>query len=183
MLKQPPIKDFFFSPESFAPATKIRVQIPREPFQLKPGCERYAQIFWTGSEWFLVHPDVTPSIPVNGLYRAALYMGVTIDGSLFILPVTYPASGKTSSWLEGWNDIVPQAYDHWLRIYKNDLAQRYEAEPLDIQEAPRWSHWSIEQLIEMAFEDKLIVDLKQLMVLAENQTYGANPRKQPRRAY
>jgi hypothetical protein len=90
-----------------------------------------------------------------------LYTAVNRDGVIFLWPVALPGlDGKDLLWWKSAREAAAIAVDTWIRVYANMSLGAYEmlaAEKLTIE--PAWPEVSFQELIRIAFKDRLIADL------------------------
>ena len=113
------------------------------------------------SEAYAVTPDLAPE--VQGEMRfVTLYLYINRQEVAGLWPIVLPdENGKQNPWHKSAELAALQAMQRWTRVKSNRSAGMYEAfvalEEANIPD-PTWPDKSMDQLLEIAFRDRLISD-------------------------
>ena len=104
---------------------------------------------------------------VNGaIYNCRLFMYVTRHGAVGLWPVKIPLGEgqELNEWSESALRVIDQAKSEWIRHQrKNSKTTGYITITADMPEVmgePAWPKESFEEILELAFGDKIIEDLE-----------------------
>jgi hypothetical protein len=94
-------------------------------------------------------------------FSATLFTAVNRQGVTFLWPVRLPkADGKEMDWHRSMREAAEEATRKWIRVTANKSLNAYD---LIIAEAittePQWPDVSFQELIKIAFRDRLITSL------------------------
>jgi hypothetical protein len=100
-------------------------------------------------------------------HPAILFLAITRQGGVFLWPVKVPGeSGKQSDWHRSALKAAHHAKTKWVRV-RADMSQGmyevFEATATNIPE-PDWPDKSLEDLLRIAFKDRLIADPDHIVV-------------------
>lgn len=111
-------------------------------------------------ETYIVHPKAVQYL-ADLVVVVILYMAITRDGNVFLMPVKMPSSeGRSDLWNDSRRTAVECAKRGWVRMSSNMSRGAY-----DIFEAtgkipgPEWPDgMSFDDILQIAFKDKIIRD-------------------------
>ncbi len=108
-------------------------------------------------ESYIVLPSVVPILREH-IKPTCLYTCIDRNNVVFLMPVTLPdENGERHSAHEERQFAAEHAKEHWTRISWNKNQQRYQVEKARGSLAdPIWPNVSIDELIEIAFRNKII---------------------------
>jgi len=135
-------------------ATFIRIK-PEEEFLIFVHEDKLSGITYA------LTPSIAEIVPETA--RAVrLHRAVDRQGNQFLIPVALPSEdGRRNAWHESLMLAVSKAESHWVRVVANMSGGAY-----DIYIAkgelgePDWTEHSIKQLVEIAFQGKIVSDEK-----------------------
>lgn len=106
---------------------------------------------------YLLDPTIYELL-IKDAKLARLYFGVTMQGNPFFWARKLPSpDGKLDSWNESAHRIAEMAKNKWLRVTSNRELGAYEAHTVESStKEPVWPDMSLEELIEIAFKDRMI---------------------------
>ncbi len=112
------------------------------------------------NETYLIHPRILNEIPED-FKNKLLAVGVTRQGVLFVWPIGMPDSdGKYNPWHQSAREAAELAKTTWIRMVSNRELGAYE---IYVAEGnlgdPKFPDLSMEEIIDIAFKDKIISDL------------------------
>jgi hypothetical protein len=159
-LKKIDIDDFFQNEEDTSQANTIRLCVPKKPFRLL--ASKPMPFVWLSrwkERWYLIHPDIVASgVFIPNLCRAYLYPGMMSNGDLFVLPVTKPINGESTSWSDAWDEIVPVAKKQWTEITTNSRDHRHDYEVVTGLGKPAWPDIPMKEWLERAISGRVVQD-------------------------
>ena len=134
---------------------------PSKFFRVREGEEwtldAFIYIDKDANETYIVHPAVQPCLG-NLARPVKIYTAIDRNNNPFLIPVVLPGEdGKWNSWHQSLSGAVSAAMENWVRMAFNKSINAY-----DINMAigpipdPEWPEASIEELIKVAFEGKII---------------------------
>jgi hypothetical protein len=114
-----------------------------------------------GRDFYWVHRPLWPHLLQEPLFKPRLLvLAQTAQGELFLWPLRKKVQGEADKWLDKQLEAVRYAREKWTRLYYLKGTTGYKVEvangPLP---DPVWPDLTLEQLIETAFRDRLIVSL------------------------
>jgi hypothetical protein len=109
-------------------------------------------------EIYLVAPNMVPDLGTE-YFAATLYLACTRQGVAFLWPVRLPTpEGKYLEWHRSAAEAAEAATSKWIRIVANmglGAYEIFEAASNQIP-SPAWPEASFEEIIKVAFRDRLI---------------------------
>jgi hypothetical protein len=110
-------------------------------------------------EIYLVLAAVARELP-GEFYMATLYTAVNRQGVVFLWPARLPGSdGKIMEWHRSALEAAERAMKTWVRIRANTSLGAYEIfEAENTVSKPQWPAESFNELLRIAFRDRLITD-------------------------
>lgn len=111
------------------------------------------------SDQYLV-TDALQSLLQGHVRKALVRMAVDRDGEPYLVPEMAADSGlKLHRWSASWNMALKIAESRWVRVKANLATGSYEVfAATDDLATPRWPDESIEEMVEMAFDGRVISD-------------------------
>jgi hypothetical protein len=108
-------------------------------------------------EHYLVRPELAGELGSECVI-ATLYTAVNKAGVVFLWPIRIPAAdGKDMEWWRTQREAAGLAMDAWVRIRANMALGAYEiAIASDTKANPAWPEETFQQLVEIAFRDRLV---------------------------
>lgn len=93
--------------------------------------------------------------------HVTLFTAVTRQNVLFLWPVRLPGpDGREMEWHRSAREAASEAMDTWLRVVANMNLGAYEITVAEaITSEPKWPDVSFQELIRIAFRDRLITSL------------------------
>lgn len=112
-------------------------------------------------EVYLVSPSLRPELASETTVSPRLLVtSITRQGVLFLWPIRLPGpDGKIDDWSRSALDAADEAKSRWVRITANMSLGAYDVAVASGQVAePSWPSLSLQEIIKIAFRDKLISD-------------------------
>jgi hypothetical protein len=111
-------------------------------------------------ETYIVDLGAVPEL-AGECFFATLFTAITRTGVLFMWPVKMPAAdGRTSEWNLSAATAAQHAMKSWVRVKSNVSLGAYEIfEAQGSIPEPIWPELSFEEIIRIAFKDKIIRSL------------------------
>lgn len=108
---------------------------------------------------YAISPDVVAEIP-DHVRAYQLRLAVTTFDVPYLIPVPLPgADGKRNVWHVSLGHAVSLAESDWIRISANTMRGSYDVyRALSQTQAPKWPDLDFDQLLELAFRDRLILN-------------------------
>lgn len=150
----------------------IVMTVPTTFILADTGCEQEYEFYlkWINGKGFhVITPDLVEEGYVTGIFSARLYVAMKPNGCLFLLPVTKPTTGHSTTWYEGWQNIIPAAKRGFVTIQVDrNLAQHvYQSKPeMPILKFPDFDY---QDLLDQAFEGRVIYSVAELSALEGHQ--------------
>ena len=112
------------------------------------------------NEFYLVHPSILPEISEEYKLKL-LVVGVTRQGVLFVWPLGLPGpDGKDNPWHRSAREAAEHAETAWIKMVSNRELGAYEIfEAKGNLGEPKFPDFSIEEILDIAFKEKIIYDL------------------------
>lgn len=109
---------------------------------------------------FLVMPNLYAELSQE-VRRKVLYTGMTREGNLFLWPVNLPGEdGRLDTWSQSAHAAAAHAENKWIRLVANRGLGAYDIlEARGEYEEPEWPEQSFQEIVNLAFKDKLIQSL------------------------
>lgn len=116
-------------------------------------------------ECYLVTPDVYPDL-MHEARPKMLYLGMSREGNVFVWPVNLPTEdGRLDSWSTSAHSAASIAESAWIRLVANRSLGAYDVlEATHLVDEPEWPEKTFEELIILAFKDRLISSLEHPIV-------------------
>jgi hypothetical protein len=111
---------------------------------------------------YLVDCNLWPRLKTEPLFQVrVLYLGVTTEGKPFLWPVRVPGpDGKMESWIRVPLTAIEHAKVNWTRFYWDSTTRKHCIRITDAEFAEvRWPNLSMDQLLDIAFKDRIVSDL------------------------
>src|SRR5271157_42012 len=112
-------------------------------------------------ETYLVAPGLWPGLADETTFSPRLLVtAINRQGVLFIWPIRLPgADGRIDDWSRSALDAADEAKARWVRVTANMSLGAYEvAVASGLEAEPEWPNLPFQQIIKIAFRDKLIDD-------------------------
>jgi hypothetical protein len=111
-------------------------------------------------EVYLLPPALAQELP-GEFYMATLYTTISRQNVVFLWPVRLPSSdGRVIEWHRSAASAAEHAMRRWVRVKANMGLGAYELfEAASTVPDPEWPAVSFQELIEIAFRDRLITNL------------------------
>jgi hypothetical protein len=108
-------------------------------------------------EIYLVPPSIANELP-GEFVMATIFTAINRQGVVFMWPVRLPAAdGRINEWHRSAADAADRMMRHWLRVKANMSLGAYEmTEAADTIPDPEWPTLSFQELLRIAFRDRLI---------------------------
>jgi hypothetical protein len=157
-------------PQNFGETLGVKRLITRVPVR-KPIKTEFFRVR-TGEEWrfqtmilelkdereiFILSPSVWEEIP-ELLKPAMLHTAIDRRNNIFLIPVPLPGQdGRRNPWHQSLHNAVTTAEDSWVRSIANLKLGGYDLYVAEGNIAdPEWPDVSFNELIEIAFRDRII---------------------------
>jgi hypothetical protein len=116
-------------------------------------------------EIYLLPPDVAENLP-GEFFMATLFTAINRQGTTFLWPVRLPGNdGKILEWHRSAAEAAELAMTRWVRVKANMNLGAYEIfEAASTIAAPKWPDLSFNELLRVAFKDRLIPDLDHAVI-------------------
>ena len=127
---------------------------------------RFAALVWedddTGDTYY-IHPDIrSVFLEAEGYRKVYLALMCTRRGTLFFWPVTTATMGD---WQRSAMKALETAEDQWVKIIADMELRAYRVlRALADYGEPDWGHFSLAELLEIAFHGRVIRDLDNKIV-------------------
>lgn len=111
-------------------------------------------------ECYLVMPELYAEL-AQEVRPKLLYTAITRDGNPFLWPVNMPGEdGRLDAWSQSAHIAAEMAQRSWVRLVANRTTGAYDVmEAANLAEVPTWPELSFQELVNLAFRDKLIDSL------------------------
>src|SRR5271165_1735518 len=112
-------------------------------------------------ETYLVSPGLWPELAEETTFSPRLLVtAINRQGVLFLWPIRLPgADGKIDDWSRSALDAADEAKSRWVRITANMSLGAYDvAVGSGLMAEPSWPDIAFQEIIKIAFRDKLIPD-------------------------
>ena len=152
---------------AIAGVKKVLTTVPvRRPgnqsfFQVRPGEDWRIQAailqIKDDSDCFLVMPNLLYEVGQE-VRPKQLYMAMGRDGNPFFWPVNLPGEdGRLDTWSQSAHAAAQIAEKAWIRLVSNRSFGAYEVmQAAGNLEGPEWPELSFQELVNLAFKDKVI---------------------------
>lgn len=111
------------------------------------------------SETYLVVPELWPNLSMETTFSPRLLItSINRQGVLFLWPIRLPsADGRHDEWSRSALEAASLASGRWVRVVANMGLGAYESfEAAGQWSAPEWTELPFQQILKMAFKDRLI---------------------------
>jgi hypothetical protein len=139
----------------------VRKPNPQEFVRVHPGPEYRAALagieLKEDREMYLLAPNIARELP-GEFVMVMLYTAINRQGVLFFWPVRLPASdGRINEWHRSLAEAAELAMPRWVRVKANMSLGAYEIfEAASTIADPEWPELSFQELLRIAFRDRLI---------------------------
>jgi hypothetical protein len=108
-------------------------------------------------EIYLLTPAMAKELP-GEFFMATLYVTINRQGVLFLWPVRLPGpDGRQLEWHRSTATAAERAMRDWVRVRANVSLGAYEIDVAGITHSdPEWPLYSLQDLIPIAFKDRLV---------------------------
>jgi hypothetical protein len=108
-------------------------------------------------EHFLVRPELAGELAGETVMKS-LFTAINRQGVVFLWPVRIPTpDGRQSEWWRSQREAAELAMTRWLRVKANMALGAYEMiEALTVISDPTWPDVSFQELVRIAFRDRMI---------------------------
>ena len=108
-------------------------------------------------ESYLVRPEMAHELAGETVMRT-IFTTINRQGVLFLWPVTIPPSdGRPNEWWRSAREAAELAATRWIRLKANMALGAYEMfEAASVMADPEWPEVSFQELVKIAFRDRLI---------------------------
>jgi hypothetical protein len=108
-------------------------------------------------EIYLLTPAMAQELP-GEFFMATIFVTINRQGVLFLWPVRLPApDGRQLEWHRSAAQAAELAMGKWIRIRANTSLGAYEVDVAGVTHSePEWPPYSLQQLIPVAFKDRLV---------------------------
>jgi hypothetical protein len=107
-------------------------------------------------EIYAVNLRLVPELQVE-CFIATLFTAINRQGVVFLWPVRMPSDGRSNDWHTSAATAAQQAMQGWIRMRSNMSLGAYEIyKAADKIPDPEWPSLSFQELIRIAFRDRLI---------------------------
>ena len=151
------VDDFLVKDEG---QTEVPVWIPRGLFRINPDPDHMigpVYLSRVDDHWQLVSSEVVSNFRVPFLWQAELYEGILPDGTIFVLPLTYPKPG-CEDWFNSLQQAIGLARTQWIAIQADKKQKFYEVLPVAKNKLaqPEWFDCEFADVLEVAFFDRMV---------------------------
>lgn len=108
---------------------------------------------------YAISPEIAAEIP-DHVRAYQLRLAVTTFDVSYLVPIPLPgADGRRNVWHVSLGQAVTLAESDWIRISANTMRGAYDVfRALSQTQEPKWPDLSFDQLLELAFRDRLILN-------------------------
>ena len=116
-------------------------------------------------EDYLVRPEIIPELANEIVYKT-IYTAINRQGICFLWPVRYPSpDDRRNDWARSQREAAELAMTRWVRMKSNRDLGAYEVfEAESLMAEPVWPELSFQQLIKIAFRDRIITDVNHAVI-------------------
>lgn len=116
-------------------------------------------------ECYLVLPELYADL-AQEVRPKLLYTAITRDGNPFLWPVNMPGDdGRLDAWSQSAHTAASLAKKSWVRLVANRTVGAYDVmQATNLVEEPAWPELTFEELVKLAFRDKVIDSLDHVIV-------------------
>ena len=116
-------------------------------------------------EDYLVSPAILPELANEVVYKT-IYAAINRQGITFLWPVRYPSpDDRRNDWARSAREAAELAMTRWVRMKANRDLGAYEIfEAESVMAEPVWPELSFQQLIKIAFRDRIITDTNHALI-------------------
>jgi hypothetical protein len=111
-------------------------------------------------EVYIVTPSVARELP-GEIIAVTLYLAIDRQGVPFLWPIRLPDSdGKDLDWYRSAREAAAEGMKNWVRVTANMKAGAYDIFVAEsVLAEPVWPEFTLQELIRIAFRDRLITSL------------------------
>ena len=107
-------------------------------------------------EQYVVRPELAVELSGETVMRT-VFTAISRQGVTFLWPVTIAPDGKTNDWWRSGREAAELATTRWVRMKANMSLGAYELfEAEGVMAEPEWPEVTFQELIKVAFRDRLI---------------------------
>jgi hypothetical protein len=108
-------------------------------------------------ETYIVRPEIAPELAGETTIKK-IFTWVNRQGVVGLWPITVPnPEGKANEWHRSALEAAERGMKSWIRVTSNMSLGAYEvAEAPSLKLEPKWPEQSLQELVRIAFRDKLI---------------------------
>jgi hypothetical protein len=116
-------------------------------------------------EVYVVTPAMARELP-NEIIAVTIYLAIDRQGVPFLWPIRLPdADGKDLDWYRSAREAAGVGMENWVRVTANMKAGAYDIFVADgVAAEPVWPELTLQELIRIAFKDRLITSLDHRIV-------------------
>jgi hypothetical protein len=116
-------------------------------------------------EDFLVRPKLLPEL-AGEIVHKTIFTAINRQGVTFLWPIRLPAPDeRKSDWLRTAREGAEKAMEKWVRLKSNRSLNAYEISIAEkIMADPVWPELSFQELIRIAYRDRLVESLDHAVV-------------------
>jgi hypothetical protein len=142
---------------------------PQDFFRVHPAPdyrENFAMIdLKEDREDFLVLPELLPELAGEVVFKT-IFTAINRQGVVFLWPIRLPApDDRKSDWARSAREAAELAMGRWVRLKSNMSLGAYEinlAESIMVE--PEWPELSFQDLVRIAYRDRMITNLEHAVV-------------------
>ena len=141
----------------------VRKPLAQDFFRVRPEPEYRAILAFIelrdDRETYIVDLGAVPELKGEG-FIATLFTAISRTGVPFLWPVRLPADGRSNAWHMSAATAAQLAMERWVRMKANMSLQAYDIfEALSSIPDPIWPKHTFDELVRIAFKDRVIRDL------------------------
>ena len=116
-------------------------------------------------EIYLLPPGVAEALP-GEFFMASIFTAINRQGTTFLWPVRLPGNdGKVLEWHRSAAEAAELAMARWIRVKANMNLGAYEIfEAASTIPDPKWPDLLFNEILRVAFKDRLITDLDHAVI-------------------
>lgn len=151
---------------------KPKVFLPkRKPFRIHQDMViHHVWLAFYESGWYLLDAELAECdlyVPGVQIHQGDLYLGVTAEGTIFWMPVTYPSHPEYASWRRSLLKVIHAAREDWMVVVTDPDSRQYVGHRSSTSFRVAWPKDSAERLLERAFRGRIMDEDHPCMSLAE----------------
>ena len=116
-------------------------------------------------EDYLVRPEILPDLAGEVVYKT-IFTAINRQGVVFLWPIRLPApDDRKSDWPRSQREAAELAMRQWIRLKANMSLGAYEITMAEsVMAEPVWPELSYQQLLSIAYRDRMITTLDHAVV-------------------